>query len=422
MSLELLVFLIVAAIAIFASAFMLASRNAVHSALFLVITMICLAFFYLILNAPFLAMVQITVYAGAIMVLFLFVIMLLGSTKLDTPPTRYRWLSVGAVGLAALFMITAFVAVVQGNVDLLQPIPPPSQVRVLDTAPGGPLTFYAGNTLLAANLTADKVSDYVALPKGTYTLNAFAAKADGSPIDLANDKPLLTGTLSLGLQTTATLVATADRLIAAREDLTTLGSDGQFRYVAVDALPGDTVANLLQVDPANSSNAQVAAPHLNYGQTSDPKVLPAGTYTFVWEVNGQRTAFYAGQPITADNTQLYVLASDPTVKGQTIALQFSQRTNAAFGSPEQIGQQLFSGYLLPFELVSLLLLAAMVGAIVLTREEWVRRERKRVIVSPGAARLNQAADALAIRATSPVNGLPVASAVNPNPQSESAAD
>ncbi len=57
---------------------MLLSDNAVHSALFLIVTMGCIAFLFLLLNAPFLAMIQITVYTGAIMVLFLFVIMLLG--------------------------------------------------------------------------------------------------------------------------------------------------------------------------------------------------------------------------------------------------------------------------------------------------------------------------------------------------------
>ncbi len=57
---------------------MLWSRNAVHAALFLIVNFFCLAIFYLILGAPFLFAVQIIVYAGAIMVLFLFVIMLLG--------------------------------------------------------------------------------------------------------------------------------------------------------------------------------------------------------------------------------------------------------------------------------------------------------------------------------------------------------
>ena len=61
---------------------MLLSHNAVHSALYLVLNFITVAIFYLALNAPFIAMVQITVYAGAIVVLFLFVIMLLGAERL----------------------------------------------------------------------------------------------------------------------------------------------------------------------------------------------------------------------------------------------------------------------------------------------------------------------------------------------------
>ena len=61
---------------------MLLSRNAVYSALFLVLNFVTVAVFYLLLGAPFIAMAQVTVYAGAIMVLFLFVIMLLGADEL----------------------------------------------------------------------------------------------------------------------------------------------------------------------------------------------------------------------------------------------------------------------------------------------------------------------------------------------------
>lgn len=61
---------------------MVRSHNAIHSALFLILNMLTLAVLYLVLNAPFIAMVQITVYAGAIMVLFLFAIMLLGAERL----------------------------------------------------------------------------------------------------------------------------------------------------------------------------------------------------------------------------------------------------------------------------------------------------------------------------------------------------
>lgn len=75
-------FIILAAVAVAAAAGMLLSRNAVHSALYLVLNFVTIAIFYLVLNAPFIAMVQITVYAGAIVVLFLFVIMLLGADRL----------------------------------------------------------------------------------------------------------------------------------------------------------------------------------------------------------------------------------------------------------------------------------------------------------------------------------------------------
>jgi NADH-quinone oxidoreductase subunit J len=82
MNLDLLFFLILSLISVSTALGMLLSRNAVYSALFLVLNFITVAVFYLLLGAPFIAMAQITVYAGAIMVLFLFVIMLLGAESL----------------------------------------------------------------------------------------------------------------------------------------------------------------------------------------------------------------------------------------------------------------------------------------------------------------------------------------------------
>jgi len=83
-------FILLAAVAVAAALGMLLSRNAVHSALYLVLNFITVAIFYLALNAPFIAMVQITVYAGAIVVLFLFVIMLLGAEKLRSAADDVR--------------------------------------------------------------------------------------------------------------------------------------------------------------------------------------------------------------------------------------------------------------------------------------------------------------------------------------------
>jgi len=79
---DLILFLGLAIVAIGSALGMLFGKNAIYSALNLIINFATVAIFYLLLGAPFLALAQITVYAGAIMVLFLFVIMLLGAEKL----------------------------------------------------------------------------------------------------------------------------------------------------------------------------------------------------------------------------------------------------------------------------------------------------------------------------------------------------
>lgn len=77
------IFILMALVSVTSAIMMLRSHNAIHSALWLVLNFTAIAVLYVVLNAPFIAMVQITVYAGAIMVLFLFVIMLLGAEQLQ---------------------------------------------------------------------------------------------------------------------------------------------------------------------------------------------------------------------------------------------------------------------------------------------------------------------------------------------------
>lgn len=77
MSFEQVVFYFLAVLAAFSAVMMILQRNPVNSALYLILNFFCLGGLYLTLNAQFIAMVQVLVYAGAIMVLFLFVIMLL---------------------------------------------------------------------------------------------------------------------------------------------------------------------------------------------------------------------------------------------------------------------------------------------------------------------------------------------------------
>ena len=87
---ELVLFLIIAVISVVSAFLVVTQRNVIYSALFLVITLCGLAVLYLLLNAPFLAAIQIIVYAGAIMVLFLFVIMLLNLKKDEFGRDRKR--------------------------------------------------------------------------------------------------------------------------------------------------------------------------------------------------------------------------------------------------------------------------------------------------------------------------------------------
>ena len=98
---ELILFLVLALVAIATAIGMLLNRNSVYSALFLVMNFITVAVFYLLLGAPFSAMAQVTVYAGAIMVLFLFVIMLLGAERLPDARVLPRQ-KLFAYGLAAI--------------------------------------------------------------------------------------------------------------------------------------------------------------------------------------------------------------------------------------------------------------------------------------------------------------------------------
>lgn len=104
MTSDLIVFLVLSLIAIASALGMLFSRNAVYSALFLVLNFVTVAVFYLLLGAPFIAMSQITVYAGAIMVLFLFVIMLLGVDNISSPDVLW-WQKPLASVLSAVLVV-----------------------------------------------------------------------------------------------------------------------------------------------------------------------------------------------------------------------------------------------------------------------------------------------------------------------------
>ena len=130
MTIDLIIFLGLAIVAVATAASMLMSRNAVYSALFLVMNFLAVATLYLLLNAAFIAMVQVTVYAGAIMVLFLFVIMLLGTEREDFK-SRLRWQAPVAV-LFGLVLIAEIAYTLFGREFVSSP------ANELDVAFGSP--------------------------------------------------------------------------------------------------------------------------------------------------------------------------------------------------------------------------------------------------------------------------------------------
>ncbi|HEY0805315.1 MAG TPA: NADH-quinone oxidoreductase subunit J [Pseudonocardiaceae bacterium] len=103
---EAITFWILGPLALIGALGMVFARNAVHSALWLVVTMLSLGVLYMVQQAPFLGFVQIIVYTGAIMMLFLFVLMMVGRDSSDSVVEVLRgqrlWAGVFGVGLAGL--------------------------------------------------------------------------------------------------------------------------------------------------------------------------------------------------------------------------------------------------------------------------------------------------------------------------------
>ena len=114
---EAVAFWILAPLALGGGLGMVLARNAIHSALFLVLTMGCLGVFYFVEEGPFIGVVQIIVYTGAIMILFLFVIMLIGRESNDSLVETLRGQRIGAILFGLGFAGLAGTAIVRALKD-----------------------------------------------------------------------------------------------------------------------------------------------------------------------------------------------------------------------------------------------------------------------------------------------------------------
>ena len=107
MSLPLLLFFAFALIAVFGAGALILAREPIHSALSLIVVMIALAMLYILLGAEFISAVQIIVYAGAVMVLFVFVIMLLNAGEEERTDWSHlaKYVGVPLCGVLLLWLV-----------------------------------------------------------------------------------------------------------------------------------------------------------------------------------------------------------------------------------------------------------------------------------------------------------------------------
>lgn len=371
---EVSLFIIVGLVSIVCAMAMLLTQNAVHSALFLIVVMGCIAFMFLLLNAPFLAMVQITVYAGAIMVLFLFVIMLLGAERLGGRSQQMRWLPLSALVLSVAFLVVSGIALASSGVD--QQVIPGGQplLRVAHLAPDAEaVDIYANNELIAENVAYGTASDFTEFPAGEYNVALFVA---------GTDQALLAETITLERGFTGTAVAygagDTPSVTLITDDLSsTAARSGRVTFFnAFTEVPAVSLVDFRS--PFDETDTEVLLGDVEQGQLSDSVELSEETNVSEWafvEAGNENNILFRLRNtelygVTRDTAQLLILAPQRLFEGSTraVAVPLVVPAIPSFGGPESVGQALFTSYMLPMQIVAVLLLAAMVGAIVLTHK------------------------------------------------------
>ena len=125
------IFFFLTFVAIFSALLVVIDKNPVHSVLYLIVTFFAIAGHYLLLNAQFLAAVHIIVYAGAIMVLFLYVIMMLNLNK-EIEPHKKNIPKIAAVISAGVLMMALVALLKDAEVSML-PAARNSNIGLIDS-------------------------------------------------------------------------------------------------------------------------------------------------------------------------------------------------------------------------------------------------------------------------------------------------
>jgi NADH-quinone oxidoreductase subunit J len=389
---ELALFALLALVAIVSAAAMIYSRNSIHSALFLILNFGCVALLFLMLDAPFISMVQIAVYAGAIMVLFLFVIMLLGAEQTtDTEARRLGWLPATSTILAAVLLGALGLGMLAtGSLDLPESPGEAPRLRIVNLT---------NNEFLTVFIDGEPLEDlYFGEDTGFLTL-----EAGNHDILLRNEAEIETALINgLELNETTTMVLygdasvhhidvpnsfapTADdegRLMVLNlftEELITLIDWGTDRILSLNEQTGALLDRIVHVE--FPFGQVVTFPPYREGDYSYAfyTQLPNGDYDELVALNNPETGNW---PVKSGTEQLIIIAPNyNSLSHEAMVVDSLQEslvieTNETFGSPRDIGRDLFTTYLLPVNVVGFLLLVALVGVIVLTRPEVLAAPRR----------------------------------------------
>jgi NADH-quinone oxidoreductase subunit J len=137
--LETIAFYVLAALILGFGAMVITARNPVHSVVFLVLNFLTVAMVYIVLGAEFLAVIQVLVYAGAVMVLFLFIIMLLDLRTEAIP--RINWPALAGGIALALVLLIEILFVIGRFRSAREPFPPLATSTIDDVRNVGALLF-----------------------------------------------------------------------------------------------------------------------------------------------------------------------------------------------------------------------------------------------------------------------------------------
>lgn len=418
MGLELVLFLVVAALAVIFAVGMLLSENAVYSALFLIGNFGTVAFLFLMLDAPFISMVQIAVYAGAIMVLFLFVIMLLGAEKTTDTSRSFRWLTGTTLILMAILLGIGGGFLAFNSFELPDYVGDAPQLRVVHASLDVPdvnveLVGADGEPVLLEGLAFGDTSDRIALEPGEYTVNLRLADSNATVFSQAV-------TLEGGSSTTAVAYGefgggtfslefiedNVDALQNGETRLVVLNTFSEDPVTLVDLGPRDMV--LTRERPVLDENGEevldengspimedgvgnrVLANYTLFGEITEV-VIESGDYNMAF-VNDSLEEVYTIHDVELPDevVHMVVLAAEPpefeTDEARPVALTPPNVSALSFGGPESVGIRLFTDYILPVQIVGMLLLVGLVGVVILSRPDGEKREprqrRRRKVSRP----------------------------------------